>query len=142
MDRIIVVSADAGLTRRPDLVVPLTAHFYFTITDPFAVTLTLTAKDQPIPLAQTTWMFARDLLDTALSSGATSGVGDVQVAYDAAADLLLFRLRDVHGVFHDVVVDGEPAARFITQTLDVAPLTVEYDVEAAIAAFDEWGRQR
>jgi hypothetical protein len=143
-EHIIVVVADAALIDHDHDRTPISAHLCYTIKDPVAVSVTLIPDNPDHELPQSTWTFARDLLDTALSTTEPQGIGSVTVTYIPQSDLLYLSLRDdVDGFQHTVFIDGETVARFVTLTLGVTPTNQEaVDIDGTIEALEQWGRRQ
>ena len=127
---------------------PLTAHFLYTPRDPMAVTMTLILEVElacgDVAATQTTWVFARDIIDTALSrlSAVPVGHGDVTAMYLVDADLLRITLTDVEGVRHPVYVDAAPLYTFMEESLKATPAHEEsMDVDDAIAQILDQSRK-
>lgn len=111
-------------------VLPLTAHFTYLAEDPMAVTMTLVLDVElgcgHVAEAETTWMFARELLDAALSRpGETAGEGDVQMVMPDGEKCLQIDLTAVDDTRHRVVVDGGPVADFLADTFALVPAARE-----------------
>lgn len=135
-----VVSTAVGATlNTPAGPLPLTGTFSYSINDPVAVAMTLVAEVEGrcghMLTDQQTWVFARDLIDGAMSTFLATGDGDVTVSYLAVADVLRFDLTDVHGTKHALFVEASPVVDFMAETFAVMPAHEEIvDVDEAIEA--------
>jgi hypothetical protein len=137
-DAPVLMTAGAVLNNAEHGPLPLTANFVYTATDPVAVSMTLIAELElgsgEMVSEQQTWVFARNLLDAALSHGSFPvGEGDVVITHDRVRDVVTFTLLDLHGVPHQLYVDVEPVVEFLERSLRLVPTGAEtVDVDAAL----------
>ena len=118
---------------------PLTAHFSYSLKDPVAVAMTLVAEFEGpgdrVFTDQQTWVFARKLIDEAMSTFIPAGDGDVTCCYIADTDILRFDLTDIHGDKHALFVVAQPVVDFMAESFAMAPADLEIvDVDEAITA--------
>lgn len=116
---------------------PITASFGYFETDPLAVTMTLTLSVQfasgRVGRDQQTWTYARDILDTAVSTTSLAGEGDVTAKYEPHSDTLSIWLTDTEGDKHRIELEAEPVREFLVNTYGLVPGGQEHpDVDGAI----------
>lgn len=123
---------------------PMTGMFAFYESDPLAVSMTLTVEvvctNGHVGSDSTTWGFALDLLDTALSrsDGMMVGTGDVVLQLDIEKDLLAIYLKDTQGRVHRLdIPEVETLREFMVQALavqrDRADDTIDNAIESLLS---------
>lgn len=116
---------------------PITACFAFAEADPFAIQMTLSLQVDVqgfyIGDDTETWTYARDILDTALSTDGQSGAGDVVAQFHVDTGLIDIWLKDPQGGVHLVEVNAEPVKTLLVNSFALVPQGEEKpDVDTAI----------
>jgi hypothetical protein len=130
-------------------VIPLQAEFQYSEQDPLAVSLKLTLNvykgEELFGADEQTWNFARDLLDTALSTDDRRmvGDGDVKVQYDPEQDELWVWMKDLQEVEHRVTMAAGAVRQFMATSFRIVPAGTEtYDsLDTEIASAFGEGQQ-
>lgn len=118
---------------------PVAVTFMYFDNDPHAVTMVLAPTIQmPPPLpAVAKWAYARDLLDSAVSTTDMRivGSGDVRTQYETLTDTVNIHLNDAADENHVLVVDAESVRDFLEGSFNLVPAGTEAeDVDAAITS--------
>lgn len=129
-----ILEAPAWLDNEEHGVLPLAAEFQFSEQDPLAVSLKLALNvykgEELFGKDEQTWKFARDLIDTALSTDDRRmvGDGDVKVQYDPEQDELWVWMKDLQEVDHRVTMSAGPVRQFMATSFRIVPAGTEtYD---------------
>lgn len=128
-----ILEAPAWLDNEEHGVLPLSAQFQFSQLDPLAVSLKLTLNlyrdEEFLGRDEQTWSFARDLIDTALSTDdhRMVGDGDVKVQYDPEQDELWIWMKDLSEVDHRITTAAGPVRQFMATSFRIVPAGTEYD---------------
>jgi len=132
--KVAILETPAWLDNAEHGALPLKAEFKYDQSDALAIALTLTlqvyAGEEYLGSEQQTWGFARDILDTALSTTDQRmvGDGDVRAQYDGEQDDLWIWLYDTHDSEHRITTPAGPVRQFMATSFAIVPAGTEsYD---------------
>lgn len=135
---IALLETPAWLDNAEHGVLAMTAKFQFDQSDPLAIEMTLVVQvyrgDEFLGQDQQCWGFARDILDTALSTSDQRmiGDGDVRAQYAPERDELWVWLYDSKGAEHRITMPAGPVRQFMANTFRIVPAGTEAYDDAAL----------